>query len=312
MTLPNLIIAGVPRAGTTSLHRWLSAHPDAAGSTPKETAFFIDPDSHQFDPAANAATSPLDRYERFFASAGNRSRVVFEATPAYLYSRTALERLPDLASQPQFLFVLREPGSQIHSMFRYFQHNWQMLPAAMTFDDYISLARIRSERLAHNPLLRHALDHARYVDYLLQWRSRCDPNRIHVCLYDELRRSPSDFVRGVCKPLGLDSGFYDTYAFPRENDSYVPRSRFVHAFNVRIRDRLPKGALYRFARSAYRMLNSRTEDRVSPGDDPQQLVAELSAEFAEANALLADAFSLDLSTWNRPGMPPTAAAEDPE
>src|SRR5688572_5812110 len=51
MMLPNVIIAGAPKCGTSSLFRWLTDHPQVGGSTMKETYFFIDPESHMYDPA---------------------------------------------------------------------------------------------------------------------------------------------------------------------------------------------------------------------------------------------------------------------
>ena len=59
MALPNLIIAGAPKCGTTSLFRWIDEHPEAEGSSVKETCFFVDPQSHVFDPSSNFASGGL-------------------------------------------------------------------------------------------------------------------------------------------------------------------------------------------------------------------------------------------------------------
>ncbi len=42
--LPNLIIIGAMKCGTTALHRYLDLHPDVAMSEPKELNFFCGPD----------------------------------------------------------------------------------------------------------------------------------------------------------------------------------------------------------------------------------------------------------------------------
>jgi len=41
---PNLVIAGAPKSGTSSLFFWLAAHPEVCGSQKKETYFLADKD----------------------------------------------------------------------------------------------------------------------------------------------------------------------------------------------------------------------------------------------------------------------------
>ena len=122
--LPNFIMAGAPKAGTSSIHTWLADHPDALGSIPKETYYFVDPGTHMYEPARNIANG-LDGYRIFFRPPANSApRVVFESTPSYLYYQTALEYLPDLETRPKFLFIVREPAAQIYSLYSYFKNNW--------------------------------------------------------------------------------------------------------------------------------------------------------------------------------------------
>lgn len=63
--LPNLFICGVPKAGTSSLHRWLSDHPDAFGALDKEARFFMDPGGHIHRPDFNIANG-LEGYRSQF------------------------------------------------------------------------------------------------------------------------------------------------------------------------------------------------------------------------------------------------------
>ncbi|MGL6342534.1 MAG: sulfotransferase, partial [Waterburya sp.] len=66
MKLPNLIIAGAPKAGSSSLFHWIAAHPEVYGAPCKETFYFIDRDSSLFRPEANYNLHGLDLYESFF------------------------------------------------------------------------------------------------------------------------------------------------------------------------------------------------------------------------------------------------------
>lgn len=298
--LPNLIIGGAPKCGTSSLHAWLAAHPDALGSTPKETYYFVDPGSHMQDPTRHI-TSGLTGYRAFFRQRPGRPtpNVIFEATPMYLYSRTALTRLPDLPTAPRFVFILREPSAQIRSLYQYFRDNWSWIPSEMSFADYVTAVRTGSNDFRGNELARNALDFADYRPFLERWRERLGAERIRVYLFEDSIREPRRFMTALSEWLGLDPGFYRDYEFPLENASYAVRWRPAQRLNVAVRSKLPQGPLYRLGRRLYRALN--TTPPPPPTHDATELMAQLRAEFAQANACLSASFGLDLSAWEPVG-----------
>jgi hypothetical protein len=294
--LPNFLICGAPKAGTSSLHTWIADHPDALGSTEKETYFCVDSGTHMFRPAANIADG-LEGYSRYFAiKPGQNPKVILESTPSYLYQQTALRQVPDLPTKPKCLFVLREPGQQIYSLFTYFQNNWSWIPAGMRFGDYLStLRKGNPDMFRGNELARDALRNARYADFLELWRARLGDERMMVCSFDQLKADPQALTRRIAAWLGLDPSFYDQYAFPRDNETYVVRNSALQRANVALRGWLPRGALYRSLRSLYRQLNTRPPE--GPDEADQALIAALSADFAEANARLRARFGLELPGW---------------
>ena len=78
------IIAGVNKAGTTSLFVSLSTHPDVAPSSIKETGYFL--------PARyGRPLEPSSVWDGYFADAGDRP-VHLEATPSYFYGGRARRR----------------------------------------------------------------------------------------------------------------------------------------------------------------------------------------------------------------------------
>lgn len=293
--LPNLVIAGAPKCGTSSIHSWLAAHPDVLGSVPKETYYFVDRGTHMYKSGKHIDTG-LDGYGSFFhAQSGFRPSVVFESTPSYLYSATALRYLPDLRSCPRFIFVLREPSSQIYSMFQYFRNNWDWIPRSMSFSDYLVCARTGSHSFKGNELARDALRNAAYVDFLLRWRDRVGPDRMHVVLFDDLLLDQRAFMQALAGYLGLDASWYDDYPFSKDNETYQPRSGLLQRLNVAVRGALPSGPTYRALRRLYRRLNTRRPP--PPTDADLDVLLELRDEYTEANARLAVAFHLDISSW---------------
>jgi hypothetical protein len=294
--LPTFIIAGAPKAGTSSMHAWIADHPDALGSREKETYFFVDPGTHMYCPEAHV-TRGLAPYRRQFERPPGTGtpRVILESTPAYIYYETALERIPDLPSRPRCLFILREPAAQIYSLYTYFRDNWNWIPGDMSFADYLAAVRAGSHGFNGNELARNALGYARYVDYLVPWRARLGEERMMVTTFDALLADEAALTRQVAGWLGLDASFYDTYTYPRENETYAPRNRMLQKVNVAVRGLLPRGALYETLRDKYRKLNTRKPQGASDGERAE--IEALRREFAEPNARLAREFGLDLPGW---------------
>jgi hypothetical protein len=295
--LPNFIIAGAPKAGTSSVHTWLADHPDALGSDPKETYYFVDPGTHMHQPNRHISNG-LDGYREFFEAPDWKApRVVFESTPSYLYSQTALDHLPNLETTPKFLFIVREPAAQIFSLYSYFKNNWKWIPSSMTFADYVKAAREGASDFRGNELASNALRYAAYVDYLSRWRNRVGTERMRVELFDDLVSDPKSFIQRLVEWLGLNPSYYETYSFPRENETYDVKLAWLQSINVSIRGALPKGQAYRRLRSLYRALNTSKPKGPTLRDD--EVIQSLRCEYASANQRLAREWGLDLSTWKR-------------
>ncbi len=93
--LPNLLIAGVPKGGTSSLFRYLAQHPDICPASVKEIAFF--------NPLRReGGTLPsLDTYRKHFAHCEGEEYAM-EATPSYCYGA---KRMIEAISRPSAVLV---------------------------------------------------------------------------------------------------------------------------------------------------------------------------------------------------------------
>jgi hypothetical protein len=190
--------------------------------------------------------------------------------------------------------MLREPASQIRSLFRYFQTNWNWIPPNMSFSEFVAASRSGTLTFGGNELLQNALRNVAYVDFLLEWRNACGADRIHVFLFEEAFSDGRRFMRHLAERFGIDAGFYDSYKFPRENPTYSVRSRVLQKFNVSVRSLLPQGALYRATRFLYRTVNTRIEgaERLD-----SELAITLADGYRQSNKQLADEFRLNLDPW---------------
>src|SRR5437764_7156012 len=95
--LPNFFIIGAMRSGTTSLTRYLNAHPDVFVAPGKELHFF----DQRFDRG-------LDWYRDCFERAAGQ-RAIGEATQSYMYDAEAMTRLAVTVPKARLLAILRNP-----------------------------------------------------------------------------------------------------------------------------------------------------------------------------------------------------------
>lgn len=289
--LPNFFIAGAPKAGTSSVHQWIADHPDALGSKEKETYFLVDPGTHMYRPTAHIAMGLEAWQSQFDFHKEVSPKVILESTPSYIYSKTAQTVIPQLETKPKCLFILREPSAQIQSLYTYFKNNWDWVPSSMSFQQFIESSRQKSHTFKGNELAINALEYAKYVYFLRIWRDALGADRIMVRNFEDLLTDQKSFVKEVAAWLGLDASYYDTYEFPRENQTYIPKNRSLQKLNIAARGLLPKGKLYNNLRFLYRSLNTTTK-KVANSDEEVATLAALQREFKTENLLLKEEFGV--------------------
>ncbi len=281
--LPNLVIAGVGKAGTTSLFWYLSQHPDVCASSVKEPRYFRLPD----DP--DAMLPPLEGYTRHFAHCGGQ-RYVMEASPQYFKGRTRTIRairqtLPD----PRVILMFRDPVGKLWSEYR-FKRSHMTIPNDVDFDAFVERCeRVRDEG---RPRVGEDADYytlagGTYVEIVGEWLDSFG-DAIHVFFFEDMVRDPAPFVGGVCRWLDIDDAVTSTFSYSVENRTEGFRSgtlqRVAIAANreggaLRNRRRLkaPLRKLY------YSINRSRAPEAMSP-----DARARLSAWFAPSNATLGE------------------------
>ena len=260
----NTVIAGVNKAGTTSLFVSLAAHPDVAAASVKETRYFL--------PARyGQPLEPVSVYEDYFRDAGDRS-VRLEATPAYFYGDEPLiGSMRDVLGPARILVVLREPVSRLVSFFTS-QKTRLRLPAEMSVSEYLDTADGMTDADFRDPAnepyfgFRGGL----YADHLPFWISAYGGD-LRVLFFDDLMARPSDVLADVARWLGIDPlAFPPRGAQLRESHDGLPQRRSPTgraAFNDRFEKFLRRHhGLKDRLRSAYYRLNGRSTREAVPDD----------------------------------------------
>jgi hypothetical protein len=229
MILPNLIIGGVNRSGTTSLFSYLSEHPQICPSAIKETDYFA--------PLLKGGTlQPLETYAAYF-NGGKSSKYYMEASPRYIFGGARIAKtIYEYLGPVRIIFVFRDPVARMGSYFQSMKRIGE-LPLAMTFDQYAQrgLAELPAA-LAASPrkpidvyqgsVFTRGIIQGFYVDYLEEWYD-VFPQTIHVGFFEHLSQNPRGAVQELCCWLGVDTSVYDSFEFTQENRSIRHKNQTV-------------------------------------------------------------------------------------
>jgi hypothetical protein len=276
------VIAGVNKAGTTSLFVSLSAHPLVAPSSIKETRYFLPARyGHSLDPPAV--------WERYFAGADDRP-VRLEATPSYFYggARVAASMRERLVN-PHILLLFREPVERAISFFTY-QKVRLRFPADLSIRDYLAAAdRLGADEFLLPENERYmAFRGGCYADFLPEWLDTFGLERMRILDFDDLVADQTRVLHCVAAWLGLDPARFPARALSSENRTTGYKNKGIHRLALMGNDRLERmlrrhpGAKRRL-RALYYLLNGRQAFE----DVPAAIRAELAARYEEPNARLA-------------------------
>ncbi|MCW2544953.1 MAG: sulfotransferase [Frankiales bacterium] len=260
--LPDWAILGAPRAGTTTLASWLNRHPEGFVPPAKEVSYF----DLYFDRGPQW-------YADQFSGATQRQRWG-DATPGYLYSEIALDRLALAAPQARLIVLLREPAERVWSHYTY-NRALGLEPRSLA---RALAAERRDPTNAPWRLPIGYLGCSRYARRLESVVRRFDREQLLVLMFDDLRRDPTATFAAACRHLGIDSSVAPPDA-EAHNAGRLPRSALAQHGLMRVRaGRLPWHLGPRLAR-----LNTK------PGGYPPMpadVAADLKAEFAGDNRAL--------------------------
>jgi hypothetical protein len=210
VALPDFLVVGAPKAGSTAVHQALVQHPRLFLSNPKEPKYFLTGDQKperrtQRGPGdAHSAQEWIwerDRYERLFdAAPGDTLRG--ESTPFYLWDKAAHRRIYDAVPHAKLIAIIRDPVDRAYS-------NWTHLrsdglePEA----DFLAACRLEPKRVAagYAPFWRY-LELGRYGEQLEHLFSVFPREQVHVLRYKELIDQPQATLDAIFGFLGAEAG----------------------------------------------------------------------------------------------------------
>lgn len=283
--LPNIILAGTNKAGTTSLFRYLSDHPDVASSKIKEVRFFS---THKGD----LSDDDIELYHSYFPKKTTK-KIVLEASPCYLAGGEEVaininKHVPDV----KLIFLLRDPVGRLISNYRRRKERQDKLLEGVEVADFINLLldrqNVEGVDNGRKAVFQSELSSVCYGDLLKPYYEIFGSERIYVCFFDDLCADTKSFMQGITNFLGIDPQFYDNYTFNIENKTRTYRfkklQKIVFKLNMfaePVLNRAPK--IKNKIRNIYNLLN---EKKAAPAVIDKQLEYELLQYFNPKNKAL--------------------------
>jgi len=273
--LPNFLVIGAPRCGTTWIDENLRRHPDIYMPPKKELHFF---DKHY--------ARGIEHYEACFAG-WNGEAAVGEATPDYLHglytthgedvAALIARHLPDA----KLIVSLRNPVERAYSHFLNLkakhEHNLEL-----TFEEKLQKVRGEAE------IIREGF----YADHLERYYALFPAESILVLLYDDLVADPKGFLRRIYRFLGVDPEFESPSAEARINMA-VGKKHLARSSALWYLSRaLSRLDMHRLS-ERIRRLNSRPEPGMS-----EETRRRLIETYREPNARLERMIGRDLRHWS--------------
>jgi hypothetical protein len=200
--LPNLIVIGAAKCGTTSLHEYLHEHPEISMSREKELYFFVEEKN---------LGKGLDWYESQFDSS---APVRGESSPGYsafpLYSGVP-ERMAATIPEAKLIYLVRDPIERIVSHYTHRTVNW---PDMATLGETLEPGGLRDWLVTPS---HYWLQLERYLN--------CFPvEQILVVDSDDLRDHRQETLGRIFEFVGVDAGFRSP-EFERSHNAATGRTR---------------------------------------------------------------------------------------
>lgn len=206
---PSFLILGAQKAGTTSLHEYLCAHPQVLPARAKEVHYF----DNQYGRGENwylrQFPSRAGLLRRRLRSGG---RVISgEATPMYLFHPLAPARIARFMPAARLIVLLRDPVERAYS---HYQHNVREGWETLSFEEALAREEERTgpalEALQRNPesldTRLHAFSYCargRYLEQLQRYETLFPRERLLVLCSEEFFAAPLASYQVVLDFLGL-------------------------------------------------------------------------------------------------------------
>jgi len=233
--MPNFLIIGTGRSGSTSVYYWLKQHPEIYMSPVKEPSFFV-PKRKMFKKSgANTNVRQLVRetkrirpkdleaYSALFNGV-TTEKAIGEASPTYLVTPGAAKRIKEQIPEAKLIAILRNPVERAHAHY---------LARRTKGFERLSFKEALKADQAGIPyswgLPRKYIARGLYCTHLRRYYDLFDKDQIKVYLHEDLKKDPVGFAQDIYKFLGVDDKFIPNVSVMHSRTG-LAKNKFLNIF----------------------------------------------------------------------------------
>lgn len=244
--LPNFLIVGAAKSGTTSLYYYLKEHPQVFLSPVKEPKFITSqflkfPLKGVGDPTEKDIIKNFEDYKKLFDNVENEI-AIGEASPDNLYFyELAIPTIKKYLNTPKIIIILRNPVERAFSAYLYLvRDNREYL----SFEEALNEEQNRKNN--NWSFIWYYKEVGLYYNQVKAYMENFP--QVKVFLYEDLKNKPKQLLRELFEFLEVDTSFIPSNLNVRYNVSGIPKNRFLYNFITKpnllkktLRPFLPKG-----------------------------------------------------------------------
>lgn len=257
--LPQFIVLGPRKTGSSWLHACLSEHPQICVPTRVKEIYFFD---DHFDRG-------VGWYESYFDDCAS-DRVVGEVSATYFSHPLAPERIAAVCPDAKLVANLRNPITRAWSMYL---HRWRKGDTS---------APLREAAGDCPEILSEGL----YASQLRLWRDRFAPEALNICIYEDFSAARAARLADLYRFIGVDERFEPAALDQRVNETVAPRNRAIARVGVAVVRGLHRAGLHEVVDAA----KSLGAKKLAFRQEPMALTMS-----AEDRAWLADYYAEDVA-----------------
>lgn len=225
--LPDFIVIGVHKGGTTSVYEYLAQHPQMVPAFEKELQYF----TSFYDNDEGSYRAKFPNVVRMGAVRRRAGRAITgEASPSYISNPRAPARVRAMVPEARLVLLLRDPVDRAVSAFH---HNKKKTPweNLATFSeavdrelgelpDELELVLADDNRPLDEYLYHCYLRRGVYLEQIKWWHAQFPPEQLLIVQYERLHTSPEALLLEIEHHLGIDP--WTPNEFERFNTNSYP------------------------------------------------------------------------------------------
>lgn len=298
MKMPNFMIIGAAKAGTTALYKYLEEHPQIFMSPQKEPRFFaLEGEKIDFrGPGAMTRfryVTDIETYRLLFKNVSNEL-AIGEASTWYLYIPKAAKGIRHYLPNVKLIVMLRDPVQRAYSNFLGLRRE-----GVEPLEDFTEAMVAEKERMENNwSPTWHYQQKGFYYNQLKRYFELFEKSQIRIYLYEDLKANSTNVVQDIFGFLSVDDAFVaDTSQ--KHNVSGIPRNKALHQF---LNQSNPlRGFMHSFVPAKLRKRVKNNLINLNLQNKNQSLLPEIRKQFIEVYRedilKLQELIDRDLSQW---------------